>query len=245
MFSLDHVSLQLYSVRDAMKADFAGTLRRIAAMGYGAVEIASLPVSPQEAASLLAELNLVASAIHGPMPLGENRQQVLDMCTALDCSYLVCAYLPPDEYFKDVDSIKRACDMLNEANAIARQDGLTLFYHNHWWEAQPVSGKPAYEVMLAHLDPSVLLEIDTYWIQVGGLDPAQVLRQLGNRARMVHLKDGPASVDLAMTALGDGVINIPAVLAASQAEWNVVELDRCDTDMLQAVECSYSYLKGL
>lgn len=245
MFSLDHVALQLYSVRDAMKADFEGTLRKVAAMGYGAVEIASLPVSPQQASKLLDELDLVASAIHAPLPLGENRQQVLDMCMALDCSYLVCPYLAPDEHFRDADSIKRACDMLNEANAVARQAGLTLFYHNHWWEAQPVGGKPAYEIMLEHLDPSVLLEIDAYWIQVGGLDPAQVLRQLGNRARMVHLKDGPASTELAMTALGDGVINIPAVLAASQAEWYVVELDRCDTDMMQAVERSFAYLKGL
>jgi sugar phosphate isomerase/epimerase len=245
MFSLDHVALQLYSVRDAMQADFEGTIRRIAQAGYRAVEVASLPVSPETAAKLFDELDLAVSAIHAPLALGDDRQRVLDMCMALDCSYLVCAWLPADPNFKDADSIKRTCELLNQGNAVARSAGLTQFYHNHWWEAHVVDGKIAYEHMLDHLDPDVLLEIDTYWLQVGGVNPAEALRKLGDRARLVHLKDGPAAVEPAMTALGEGVIDIPAILESSSAEWYVVELDRCDTDMLEAVERSFTYLKGL
>ena len=36
------VALQLYSVRDDMAADFAGTLEKVAGMGYQGVEFAGL-----------------------------------------------------------------------------------------------------------------------------------------------------------------------------------------------------------
>ena len=48
-----------------------------------------------------------------------------------------------------------------------------------------------------------------------------------------------------MVAVGDGVVDVPGVLAASpSARWHIVELDRCATDMFEAVERSYDYLVG-
>jgi sugar phosphate isomerase/epimerase len=86
--------------------------------------------------------------------------------------------------------------------------------------------------------------VDTYWVKVAGHDPAAVLRQLGNRAPLLHIKDGPADgTQSAMTAVGAGVLDWQAIIpAGSAAEWLIVELDRCDTDMLQAVADSYTYL---
>lgn len=66
------------------------------------------------------------------------------------------------------------------------------------------------------------------------------------RLHLVHVKDGPADGHASpMTAVGSGAMDIPALLAAaSNAAWHVVELDRCATDMFQAIEDSYAYLVG-
>jgi len=60
------------------------------------------------------------------------------------------------------------------------------------------------------------------------------------------VKDGPADAPPSpMVAVGDGAVDIPAVLAAAPgARWHVVELDRCATDMFEAVERSYDFLVG-
>jgi sugar phosphate isomerase/epimerase len=80
---------------------------------------------------------------------------------------------------------------------------------------------------------------------VGGVDPAQAVARLGKRARMLHLKDGPGQdIKAPNTAAGEGALDMPAIAAASQAEWHVVELDHCAGDMFEAVERSHRYLVG-
>ena len=85
----------------------------------------------------------------------------------------------------------------------------------------------------------MLLEVDTYWAAVGGQDPGAVpalLGRLGDRVRYLHVKDGPVTKDDPMTAVGAGRMPVAEILAACpSAEWHVVELDRCATDMLTAV----------
>ena len=102
------------------------------------------------------------------------------------------------------------------------------------------------DVMLEHLDPDVFFEVDVYWVQTAGQDPAQVVRRLGTRAPLLHVKDGPCQIEAPMTALGEGVVDIPGVVAAGSGsvDWLVVELDRCDTDIMEAIRKSYQYLVG-
>ena len=121
---------------------------------------------------------------------------------------------------------------------------MSLGYHNHWWEYKQLNGTATLDLMLAELDDSVFLQIDTYWAQVGGLDAVEVVKQVGARAPLLHLKDGPLDTDGNMTAVGGGKMNVPAIVQASAdtVDWHIVELDRCATDMLQAVEDSYKYL---
>ena len=130
-----------------------------------------------------------------------------------------------------------------QAAPVAAQHGLGLAYHNHWWEFQMVEGRLAFDVMLEHLDPAVGFEIDTYWVQTAGHDPAAVVQRLGDRAPLLHIKDGPATADAPMVAVGQGALDFPAIVAAaSGARWLIVELDRCATDMTEAVRKSYAYL---
>lgn len=238
------IALQLYSVRDALANDFEGVIRKLADIGYAGVETANVfGESPEYAARLFGELGLQVSSAHSPLPSGDNKNKVLDTMAALNCKRLICAFFPPDE-FTSTDKVKNICDQLNQANAVAQENGLTFFYHNHWWEYEyPIEGKPAYQYMLDNLEPTVHFELDTYWIKVGGFDPAAVVRELGARASLLHIKDGPATKDASMTAVGEGVLDWADVIGAgTAADWLIVELDRCDTDMLEAVEKSYNYL---
>jgi sugar phosphate isomerase/epimerase len=241
------IALQLYSVREALAEDFEGTIRKIADMGYRNVEPYDFPfITAQAAQAFFDELEINVSSTHIPLPVGDKQNEVLEAMATYEAQYCICPSLSAEKYFKTVDGIKAACELLNEANQIAQDAGLTLGYHNHDFEYAIVEGQPAYKYMLEYLDESVILQLDTYWIKVAGIDPVAVIKELDSRAPLLHIKDGPAtSRKDSMLALGTGSIDIPAILQASQADWHIVELDRCDTDMLEAVQQSYQYLTGL
>jgi sugar phosphate isomerase/epimerase len=97
-------------------------------------------------------------------------------------------------------------------------------------------------MMLQRLDESIGFEFDTYWVKTAGQDPVSVVQEMGSRAPLLHIKDGPAVRDQAMVAVGDGVMDFASILVNAAADWLIVELDRCDTDMMQAVEDSYHYM---
>jgi sugar phosphate isomerase/epimerase len=240
------IAVQLYSVRDVLAQDFEGVIRKIAAFGYQGVETAGFPgTTPQAAADLFKSLGLQVPSAHIALPLGDKREEVLSTMKILGAKYLVLAHIPREQ-FTTVADVRAACARLNEANPIARDAGLTLLYHNHWWEYQPLEGTYAYKIMAEELDPSIGFEIDTYWVRTGGLDPVAVLEELGARVPLLHIKDGPGPSDQPMVAVGEGSMDFPPILkAGSSAEWLIVELDRCATDMLTAVETSYRNLEKL
>ena len=243
MPELKPLGLQLYSLREALAEDFEGIVRAVAAMGYAGVEpYGGMPGALADNASLFTELGMEVFNSHIPFPDDEHKDAVLEIADAYGLSRVAVAFLPPSE-FETLDDIKRVCERLNQAGDFARANGLELGYHNHWWEYKQLNGTATLDLMLAELDESVFLQIDTYWVQVGGLDAAQLVRQAGGRAPLIHLKDGPLTPDGDMTAVGHGKMDIPGIVAAAgSADWHIVELDRCATDMLEAVRESYAYL---
>jgi sugar phosphate isomerase/epimerase len=208
------------------------------------VETAGFPgTTPQAAGALFRELGLVVPSAHVfPPAVGPKLDEALDTLAALDCQRVVSGLGPDD--FKTMDGIKQSCERFNASNAAARARGFSFAIHNHWWEYLKVDGRYVYHVMLEQLDPSVLFELDTYWIQTAGCDPLAVIKEYGMRAPLLHIKDGPATREADMVPLGQGAIDIPGILEASRgaAEWAIVELDRCATDMTEAVRESYEYL---
>jgi sugar phosphate isomerase/epimerase len=239
------LALQIYTVRNELAKDFQGVIERVAGIGYAGVEVAGLPgdVTPEKAYRLFHGLGLQVCGAHLPLPLGDQKSKVLEIMQALSSKDLVCAY-QPQENFASAEAIKGTAEKLNEAAQVAKDAGLRFSYHNHWWEYLPVDGVPAYQTLLEHLSPDVNLEVDTYWVQTAGQDPAAVVRELGSRAPLLHLKDGPAVKGKPMTAVGEGVLDFPAIVSASRgaAEWLIVEMDECEGDTLEAVEQSYRYL---
>jgi sugar phosphate isomerase/epimerase len=237
------IALQLYSIRKQLENDFEGGVRRIADMGYVGVEPAGFPgTTPEKAAALFKELGLAVPSVHIQMPLGDSKQQTLDTMRTLGSTRIVSGRGP--EKFETPDKVKASCERYNEASAVAAENGMTFGIHNHWWEFMPMDGRHVYNLMLEHLAPEVFFQVDTYWVKTAGPDPADVVRELGARAPLLHIKDGPCEKDKPMTAVGDGVMDFPAIVEAGGAnvEWMIVELDRCATDMMEAVEKSYAYL---
>jgi sugar phosphate isomerase/epimerase len=241
------IALQLYSVRDQMPQGYEKIIRQVAAMGYVGVETAGFPGTTSQAAGrLFRELGLAVPAGHiFPPPVGDKLKEALDILAAIGCRRIVSGLGPDD--FKTPDAIKRSCDRFNQAGREAAAHGISLCIHNHWWEYQPVEGRYPYQVMLESLDPAIGFELDTYWIKTGGCDPVAVVKEHGRRAPLLHIKDGPAIKEAPMVAVGAGVMDFPAILkaAAGPVEWLIVELDRCATDMMEAVAQSYRYLAQL
>lgn len=240
------LALQLYTVRDALQADFDGTLRRITEMGYQAVETAGMyGGTPEQAARLFESLGLRVISAHVMLPLGDQKNAVLEMLDALRVKTLVCPWQAP-ENFTDVARIQAICDLLNAAHAELQPHGIRLAYHNHDFECIALpDGRLPLLYMAQQLPPEIVFEVDTYWVQTAGVHVPDLLTQLGERAALLHLKDGSTRREDSMVALGDGAMDFPAIVHASRAEAWIVELDRCETDMLEAVAKSLAYAQRL
>ncbi|MGH3405127.1 MAG: sugar phosphate isomerase/epimerase family protein [Streptosporangiaceae bacterium] len=234
-------ALQLYTVREQIAADRKGVLARVAGFGYGAVEAFNILSDPEGLRDDLAAAGLAVTSVHA-IPVGDDAAAIVAAATTLGTDTIVVPYLPPAR-FADADAVRGVAAELNEAARRVADDGLRLGYHNHDHELSAiVDGRPALEVLAGQLDDGVLLEVDTYWAAVGGQDVVALLGRLGDRVRYLHVKDGPITKDGDMTAVGSGRMPVADILAASRAEWHIVELDRCATDMLTAVGDSLAWL---
>jgi len=243
------IGLQLYSVRDALQADYVGTIEQIAAMGYTSIETAgdygAEGALPADGKRLYDAHGLRVSSAHGVLVDGRTPAQVLDTIGALGTDIFVCAWAPPDN-FSSLDALRHFADELNTFAAGLVSGGGRLAYHNHDHELHPLPDGPLPLIaLLDYLDPAVLFEVDTYWVQVGGANVVEVVTKIGTRAPLLHIKDGPGTVGGGKTAVGDGVMDFPPILAARPAEHLIIELDDCDSDMLTAVKRSYDKLAAL
>jgi sugar phosphate isomerase/epimerase len=240
------IALQLYTIRDFLSKDYAGGVKKVAGMGYAGVETAGFPgTTPDAARKLFQDLGLEVVAAHSALPIGDKKNEVLETMESLGCKRLVCPGLAHD-LWSSMDGVKKAADLLNEGYEVAAQNGLSLGFHNHWIEFTKVDGKFAHEILREHVHPKVFFEVDTYWVRVGGGDPVEVVRSLGRRAPLLHIKDGPGEQHAPQLAVGTGVMNFSAIVEAAGecVEWMIVELDSCATDMLEAVQKSHAYLTG-
>ncbi len=238
------IGIQLYTLREQLAENFDNIIRRVAEIGYVGVEFEGLyGKSPTAAANLCSELGLQISSMHAATPLLEHITPTIDIARTLGVKRVVCAWYPPAN-FATLDAIRATCEELNRVNEILRGNDLELLYHNHWQECARVGDKLVYQHMLDFLEATVGFEIDVYWAKTAELDPAEVVRELGTRAPLLHIKDGPATMDADMTAVGDGVLDFSAIANASKdtAEWWIVEEDRTAGDMMQDIEKSFYYL---
>lgn len=240
------ISLQLYTVRDACAEDFPGTVRRVAEIGYKGVEYSGYyGLTPQEYRQLMDDNGLIICSAHMGIPTKENVNQLIDECSTLGFQLLVSGFGPDD--LKTVDGCKQSAGKLNEAVALLEGSGIQFGIHNHYWEWHKVEDGRFPEDILLTEAPGIFAQLDTYWIAVGGPDPAETVARLKDRARLLHIKDGDIEPAQPMKAIGNGKLDWPAIINAADpnvTEWLIIELDSCATDMMEAVEQSYEYLVG-
>ncbi|MXW63606.1 MAG: sugar phosphate isomerase/epimerase [Bacteroidetes bacterium SB0662_bin_6] len=245
---LPRIGFQLYTVRDAIEVDAAGALGRVAEMGYTAVETGFWPegMTVAQAGQLLKDTGLSVFAVHVEIPTEEHQAAVLEAAEVYDCDLMVWHGWPEDERYQTMDGIKELADIYNEAYAFCQANGLQFGLHNHWWEFEPIEDGvlPFYEIRPL-IDPGIFFEIDTYWALVAGLDPAEVVRDFGAHAPLLHIKDATVlSTEGPMVAAGSGLQDFPAIAEAGKGhiEWMIVEMDDCETDMFEAAAQSFAYL---
>jgi sugar phosphate isomerase/epimerase len=235
------LGLQLYTVRDQLASGRSAVLKAIRGFGYAAVEPYDVLTDPEALRADLDEAGLAVCAVHAKA-LGEDADAFFDGASTVGAGTVIVPWADP-ERFADADAIAALARELNEAAARAAGRGLRFGYHNHAFELAMVGGRTGLEALADALDPAVLLEVDTYWAAVGGQDVPALLGRLGDRVRYLHVKDGPVTKDDPMTAVGGGRMPVAEILAACpSAEWHVVELDRCATDVLTAVRDSLGWL---
>lgn len=259
------ITVQLYSVRDLACQDYAGTISALAEIGFGCVEPAGYPgTTAKEAARLFNDLGLRCPTAHTRLPVGENKQAIVEEALLMGHNYLITG-CPPGfrENFVSLDRVKAMAERYCEAADTLAPHGLSIGYHNHDWDLAIVEGRRAYEVFLENTPETVLFEADVFWVARAGLDPAAFVRELGPRGKVLHFKDGivsdAATFRAARTESGDVMISdaVPfrpagqgqvdltaASKAARYAEYLAVELDSFAGDMLQAIGESYRYLAG-
>lgn len=240
------LGVQLYSVRDHMKAGRDDVLRRIAEIGYGAVEPYDPTDDPKGFRRVIDDLGLVVSGTHAYALLSQDPDQVLDAVATIGTNLVIIPGGIAHEEFTTRDGLARTAELLNGLAEHAARYDMRLGYHNHWWEIEPkIDGVHALEVLAGMLGPELFLEIDTYWAAVGGADAPALLGRLGDRVEALHVKDGPGVKEEPHTAVGAGAMPVPEILAAAPGAWRIVELDHCATDVVEALAESHAYLTGL
>ena len=234
-----------------MADDVARTLSALAEIGYQEVEFAGyFGHAPSALAAWLRLAGLEAPAAHVGMDdlNAEGLGATLEAADALGHRWLVLPWLPPEQ--RTPDGYRAAAESLNAAGATASRSGVRVAYHNHEFEFEPVGGPgsdPAsptgYDLLLAHLDPSVVdMEIDFHWSEAGGVDSVRLLRDHPGRFPLCHLKDRDA--DGRMTDVGAGAIDWDAIFAASDRaglRHYFVEHDQ-PADPLASARASYRFL---
>jgi len=188
------IGVQLYTVRDAMKSDFEGTVAKVAATGYKEVEFAGyFDKSPKDIRAILEKNGLTAPSCHVPYTtLEKSWSEALDAAHTIGHKIIVNPWIEPEQR-NSPDGWKRAAELFNKCGETAHQAGIQFAYHNHTFEFQSAAsldGKLPYDYLLKECDKNhVKMELDLCWITVAGKDPITYFNANPGRFPAVHVKD--------------------------------------------------------
>lgn len=175
------------------------TLRKISTIGYHAVEISQIPMTPENVAELdrsrtelgmdIAALSVALEVPEG-VPgdsLSKDFDKIVQDAKQLDVNLLRIGMLPLTA-LESVDTVVSFAQQANEYAERLRGQGINLYYHNHHVEFSKTNGKYLLDV-IADNSPAMGLELDVHWVQRGGLDPVRTIDKYAGRTAMIHLKD--------------------------------------------------------
>jgi sugar phosphate isomerase/epimerase len=254
---IEKIGVQLYSVRDLMKADFDGTIAKVAQIGYKEVEFAGyFGRTPQQVRAVLDKNHLSAPSTHVQYDeLDDKFPSVIEASKIIGLKYIVCPWIPEDKR-----NWREAAEKFNHCGEQSKKAGIQFAYHNHWFEFLPVDGKLPYDELLKECDASLVkMEMDLCWITAAGADPLKYFDRYPGRFPLVHVKDLKKvptvtagggqnfgdTVDL--TSVGDGIIDWKKIFAHSEQagiKHYIVEHDKPENPF-ESITKSYAYLEKL
>ncbi|MDR0641913.1 MAG: sugar phosphate isomerase/epimerase [Treponema sp.] len=203
------IALQLYSIKEEAKENFARALELTQKAGYQGVEFAGyFGNSPEQMKALLQTYNLKAVSTHLGIPrLKEALDEEIAYAKALGYKLLVCPFLKGDSTEEYIEGAK----FLEECAQRAAGEGLSFGYHNHAHEFVKYGGKYAQDIILENA-PTVKFEPDLFWVAVGGADPLAYIEPLAKAGRIcaIHAKE-LAKAGEENVYVGEGKIDFKAV----------------------------------
>lgn len=229
------MGLQLYSVRDEMKADPLGTLKQLAGMGYKYVEHASYKerkfygYGAKEFKKILDDLGLKMPSGHtvmGKPHWDADKKAFTDIWkyTVEDAAIVgqefVISPSLDESLRKTADDLKRYMEVFNKSGELCKKSGMKFGYHNHEFEfSTKLDGKTVYDIMLQNTDPNLVIQqLDIGNLYNGGAKAIDIVRQYPGRFQSMHVKDEIKSTgnnnneEYESTVLGTGIVNVKEVI---------------------------------
>ncbi|MBV8894836.1 MAG: sugar phosphate isomerase/epimerase, partial [Acidobacteria bacterium] len=182
------IGVQLYTVRQQAEKNLPEVLQQIHAIGYREIELYwNVYTHPApELRRMLADHGLTAPSGHFNY---DGLASKLEYARELELQWVVCPMLPR-AMWDSVDGFRRAADQFNRWGEQLRALGIRFAFHNHNYEFQKFGNTTGFDVLMASTDPNLVsLEMDCYWVTQAGHDPIEMLENVGQRVRMLHLKD--------------------------------------------------------
>ncbi len=253
------VGLQLYTVRRQMDKDFAGTLRKVASVGYTQVQFSGFHNQPvPQIKKLIDEIGLKTAAGHFAYDLlKSNLSQVTDDAHTLGMDYVVLSSAP-EFYRHSLDGYKRAVEFFNKTGEGCNKAGLHFGYHTHNMDFEKFGNVLAFDLMLQKTDPAlVCFELDCFWVTRAGYDPVAYMNKYPGRFPVLHIKDErkhypPTATGRtppeAFAPVGKGIIDWKRIFKAAPKgglKHYYVEQDDTELPVFEAIKISYDYLHNL
>ena len=235
--------IQLYSVRDAMKEDVRGTLKKIADMGYTSVEFAGFfGHSAEEIKGMLEETGLRISGTHSSFE--DLRPSKIMETVAYHKTITNTDYIVPGADLSTLEKIEDFCNVMNFAQPILAAEGIRLGYHNHSHEFAVQSyGTTIHAELQRRLN--VHFEIDTFWAFNAGCDPIAVMERLSDRIHVIHVKDGFMGGKGMPLGQGEAPVQAVVAYAVKNGIQMVVESETLAPSGLAEAEACIAYLKSI
>ncbi|HUX14589.1 MAG TPA: sugar phosphate isomerase/epimerase [Spirochaetia bacterium] len=250
----NQVAAQLYTVRDFLKtpAEIKRSLRRIRTIGYQTVQISGVgEIADAELSRILKGEGLSVCSLHekGDTILTEPNL-VAERLERFGCTSIAYPF-PSGVALGTLAQVRTFARALNRAGAAYHSLGKVLSYHNHDIEFVRLGAQTILELLFSETDPKNLTaELDTYWVQAGGANPADWVRKLKRRLPILHMKDYGVTAERrpVFREIGAGNLDwheITREAGRSGCEWYVVEQDAnwINNDPFRSLTASFEFIQ--
>ncbi len=243
------IGLQLYTVREDIRKDLVGTLKKVAGIGYKNLELAGYNngkfygKTPKEFKKITSDLGMKVLSSHSGV--SEKRiDELIDSGLELGLEYIVMPSMGPNKH-DTIDDFKKIADLFNSFGEKIKKAGLKFGYHNHSFEFKEIDGQIPYDILLKNTDKDLVgFEMDLFWIKKGGHEPLEYFKKYPGRFKLWHVKDMDSATGK-FTEVGSGSIDFKTIFensGLSGMEYYFVELDKSERPALESIEISFNYL---